>query len=48
MNKPVKAWEGTKGLHKEEKAHKLPKKMTKSEKKGIRKLSVRLSETKKK
>jgi len=37
MNKPVTPWTGTKGYHKEEHAKILPAKMTKSEKKGIRK-----------
>jgi hypothetical protein len=48
MNKPVSPWTGTKGLHKEEKSKVLPAKMSKSEKKGVRKLSVRLAESKNK
>lgn len=48
MNKPVSPWKGTMGLHKEEKAVSLPSKMTKGEKKGVRKVAVRLAEAKKK
>ena len=44
MNKPVSPWKGTAGLHKEEKAKTLPKKISKSEKKGIRKIAVRMKE----
>ena len=48
MNKPVAPWSGTKGLHKQEKAISLPSKMSKGEVKGVRKISTRLEETKRK
>jgi len=45
MNKPVSPWQGTKGLHKEEKA--VTSKMSeKSLKKGARKVSLRMAKKK--
>lgn len=46
MNKPVSPWKGTMGLHKDQHAKVLPSKMTKSEKKGVRKVAVRMEERK--